>query len=101
MRASRRHDNLALHAWVQAAEIFVGSRRGERETELVLSVERLRTERAIECDNIVRDVVVVLPYHRCSGRDGDRGGLEAEVVDGDVSFGWEGDRSIDDAGQRC
>src|SRR5262249_46263916 len=84
--------------WVEAAKIFVGSRCREREAELVLGVERLRTERAVKGDNVVGDVIIVLPHHRRSGGGGDRGGFEARVVEWDVSFGGQGDRSVDDAG---
>src|SRR5258708_31328957 len=82
-----RYDNLALHARMQAAEIFKRPSFIKSEAKLVLGVERRRMKRAIYRCNRMRDFIVVLPHHRGSDRDRDGVGLEHEVLDGGASFG--------------
>src|ERR1700692_4246960 len=97
---SRRYHNLGLHMRMQTAEIFKRSCFIEGEAELVLGVERRRTKRAIQRNNRMHNVILVLPHHRGSDRDRDGIGLEGEVVDGGAGGGWYGSRSIGDATQR-
>jgi hypothetical protein len=37
---SRRHDNLALHVWMQATEILIAAGLIEGEAEFILGIER-------------------------------------------------------------
>jgi len=59
-RFSRRNNDLPLHERMKAAEIIESSRLVEGEAKFILSVERRRTELAVRCDYVMRDVVVVL-----------------------------------------
>ena len=61
---------------MKAAEIIESPRLVEGEAKFVLGVERRRTELTVRCDNIMRDVVVVLSDDGGSDRDGDRVPLE-------------------------
>src|ERR1700741_1277172 len=64
LTSSSFHHHRRLHMGMKAAEIFVRSRRRKGEGELVIGVERLRSERLAAGDHGVQNVVLVDPGHR-------------------------------------
>src|ERR1700676_2495096 len=66
---------------MEAAEIVERAGTGERKGIRVVSVERLRPKGLILVDYIVRNVVLIDPFHRRSNGDGQLRRGEGEVVD--------------------
>ena len=66
-RASRRDHDRALHSWMQAARIGIGSGLREGEFKRVVRIERLGMELALAADNAMGDVVAIAEDDRCSG----------------------------------
>src|SRR3984957_20985251 len=73
-------DNLSLHMRMQAAEVIVRAGTGERKGIRIVSVERLRSEGLVLVDHIMRNVVVIDPFHRRSDRNRQLRWTEGEVV---------------------
>src|SRR4029079_3599507 len=65
---------------MQRAEIFVSPRLAESEREAVVGVERLRFEQARRGGDGVRDVVLVLPGHRCARLHRETRRIEGEII---------------------
>src|ERR1700676_2283062 len=87
------YDDFPLHVRMQAAEIVERAGTGERKGIRVVSVERLRPKGLILVDYIVRNVVVIDPFHRCSNGDGQLRRGEGEVVDRNDIFLLRRDRA--------
>src|SRR5579863_5522241 len=73
-------DDLSLHMRMQAAEIIESAGTGERKGVRIVSIERLRSEGLVLIDHIMRDVVVIDPFHRRSDRNRQLRWTEGEVV---------------------
>src|SRR3974390_2415797 len=76
------HDDFCGHLGMDGAEVVVGAGRGEKERKRGVGIEYFGFEGGfVIADDGVRNVIAIGPLDGGAGRDRQRGGREAEVID--------------------
>src|SRR5271163_1384103 len=86
-KTSRRDDDLAFHIGVKAAKVGIFAGFVELETELVISVQRLRSEETADPNDGVDGRIVVFEGDGRARLDRQRHRREHELVDADSCLG--------------
>src|SRR4029077_18692452 len=88
------HDDFPCHLRMQAAEIIVGAGIGECEGKRVVILKRRRPAALVLVDDIVRNVVMIVPLDRrpCGNSQSRR--TEGEVINRHLGWLLCGNRAV-------